>query len=116
MELLQITKINRPFHTKADPDEPQTLQWGEPTTFNCNISGTPNPDIIWLGRSLKDAIKDEIFRYKDGNIYTDGQLSNNNQTLHIPRVLKSDEGEFACEGRNRAGLAKYKFETRVRNL
>ena len=49
----QITKITRPFHTKTDPDEPQTLQWGDPTTFNCNISGTPNPDIIWLGQSLR---------------------------------------------------------------
>ncbi|PAV61296.1 hypothetical protein WR25_13797 [Diploscapter pachys] len=97
-QIISITKITRPFHTKTDPDEPQILQWGEPTTFNCNISGTPNPDIIW---------------YKDKSVYTHGQLSNNNQTLHIPRVLKTEAGEFTCEGRNRAGSADYKFETKV---
>ena len=60
------------------------------------VSGTPVPDVEWQkgSKPIRDGRRVKIDKNKDGE-----------HVLRIPRVETTDQGEYSCIAKNKAGKA-----------
>uniref|UniRef100_A0A1I7U001 Immunoglobulin I-set domain protein n=1 Tax=Caenorhabditis tropicalis TaxID=1561998 RepID=A0A1I7U001_9PELO len=68
---------------------------GESITLMCNATGNPPPQIKWTKSGVI------IFDAPDG-----ARLSSKNARLDIPRLKKTDVGDYTCQALNSAGTAE----------
>ncbi|XP_059145488.1 muscle M-line assembly protein unc-89-like isoform X2 [Physella acuta] len=80
---------------------------GESVTFECVISGLPEPDVTWFfnGRELHESKRRSI-RHKPGQKYT----------LTIHEVISENGGVYTCKAVNRVGDASCAVELSVKEL
>ncbi|XP_022101989.1 striated muscle-specific serine/threonine-protein kinase-like [Acanthaster planci] len=70
---------------------------GGPATFNCKVTGSPEPEVVWLFNQLQIAENDHyILEHGD-----DGSCM-----LIIPHVTPKDVGEYTCTARSSLGVAQ----------
>jgi hypothetical protein len=99
-------KVTDPMETTPQPSRPpviesrlmnQCLRVGQTASFECRVSGSPPPAVIWMrgGQPLLDKT-----RYKSWYDQFSG-----NVTLYILKTRDEDEGEYTCKALNTAGEA-----------
>lgn len=74
-----VLTVTAPLSAEIEPST-QTIDFGRPATFNCNVKGNPIKTISWL---------------KDGK-----PLGLEDQTLEIESVKKDDKGMYQCFVKN----------------
>lgn len=74
-----VLTVTAPLSAEIEP-RVQTIDFGRPATFTCNVKGNPVKTISWL---------------KDGK-----PLGQEEQTLRIESVKKEDKGMYQCFIRN----------------
>lgn len=82
------------------------LRNGQSTTFECQITGTPEIRVSWyLDGNEITAIE------KHGISFTDGLA-----TFQISSARVENSGTYVCEARNDAGTASCSIELKVKGL
>ncbi|XP_076836883.1 neural cell adhesion molecule 1a isoform X9 [Brachyhypopomus gauderio] len=85
--------------TIQNAPSPQEFNEGDDAEIVCDVISSPPPTIIWKYQKTPIQLEKDV-RFK--------VLSNNH--LQIRGVKKTDEGEYTCEGRNRArGEIDFRF-------
>lgn len=82
------------------------LRNGQSTTFECQITGTPEIRVSWYldGNEITDA-------RKYGISFVDGLA-----TFQISGARVENSGTYVCEARNDAGTASCSIELKVKGL
>lgn len=96
---------NRPLFLEQPSDK--EVSEGEEVTFECTISGLPDPDVTWYfnGRELYESRRRTMKR-KGGQKYI----------LTLREVVPENAGVYTCKAVNRAGDASCAVELSVKEL
>ncbi|XP_070570382.1 muscle M-line assembly protein unc-89-like [Ptychodera flava] len=76
---------------------------GTQTTFECIVTGKPEPDVIWCKDDEEIKPSDKVIMERDGDKYT----------LTLLDVKLDDDAEYTCRAKNKVGKAECAAEVLV---
>lgn len=77
---------------------------GEEIELSVKVIGTPDPEVEWQkdGKPIRDGRRVKVEKAKDGEY-----------SVRIPRAESTDQGEYSCTAKNRAGKSSCSAELSV---
>lgn len=77
---------------------------GEEIELSVKVIGTPDPEVEWQkdGKPIRDGRRVKVEKAKDGEY-----------SVRIPRAESTDQGEYSCTAKNKAGKSSCSAELSV---
>ncbi|CAK8691082.1 unnamed protein product [Clavelina lepadiformis] len=103
VKVYDLTVLDPPTILGSDVIETVMINKGETMTLECVVTGTPEPDVVWLKN------RRPILKYFDK-----AEPSDDGRFLVVEDAGVEDAGKYSCHATNDAGVADKRFRVEVR--